>query len=127
MTDDEFIVEEEVELAMASGDEVEGADVVGEPLENLGSYPSCPQGVTSRNAVLNADVQLLNGTVTVVVGLLLSHGTPPGSSVAIVVRWLAAVNCGGGETRRLEGCECSMLELSIAALLSGRPSPVAQR
>ena len=127
MTDDEFIVEEEVKLAVASGYEVEGADVVGKPLQNLGSYPSCPQGVASRDAVFDADVQLLDGTVVVVVGLLLSHGAPPGSSVAIVVRWPTAVNCGGGKTCRLEGCECSMLELSIGALLSGRPSPVAQR
>ncbi len=127
VTDDEFIVEEEVELAVAAGDEIEGADVVGEPLQNLGSYPSCPQGVTSRDAVLDADVQLLDGTVAMVVGLLLSHGTPPGSSVAIVVRWPAAVNCGGGETCRLEGCECSMLESSIGAPISGHPSPVAQR
>ena len=96
VTDDEFIVEEEVELAVASGDEIEGADVVGEALQNLGSYPSCPQGVASRDAVFDADVQLLDGAIVVVVGLLLSHGAPPGSSVAIVVRWPTAVNCGGG-------------------------------
>ena len=87
VTDDEFIVEEEVELAVASGDEIEGADVVGEALQNLGSYPSCPQGVASRDAVLDADVELLDGTVVVVVGLLLSHGAPFGSSVGPVTVW----------------------------------------
>ena len=77
VTDDEFIVEEEVELAMASGDQVERAYVVGESLQNLGSYPSCPQGVASRDAILDADIQLLDDAVIVVVGLLLSHGAPP--------------------------------------------------
>ena len=75
--DYQFVVEEEVKLAVASGDEVEGADIVGEALKNFGSYPSCPEGVPSRNAVLDADVQLLNRAVPVVV-FLLGHATPPG-------------------------------------------------
>ena len=83
MTDDEFIVEEEVELAVASGYEIEGADVVGKALQNLGSYPSCPQGVTSRDAVLDADVELLDGAV--VVGLSLSHGHLPDSGGPVAV------------------------------------------
>lgn len=92
VADDEFVIEEEIKLAVTSRDQIEGADIVGEALEDFGSYPSCPEGVASRHAVFDSDVQLLDDTGFVVVGLLLRHGAPPSSSVPIVVRPLAAVN-----------------------------------
>jgi hypothetical protein len=42
VADDEFVIEEEVQLAVPAGDKIEGANIIGEPLQNLGSYPSCP-------------------------------------------------------------------------------------
>ena len=130
MADDEFVVEEEVKLTVAPRDQVEGTDVVGEALEDFGSYPSCPEGVASGDAVLDADVQLLNGAILVGV-FLLRHEAPPGQ---------CADSSQRGFSRQPFGFYGKVCETPLLKRVWGRcynrnsvymdlmePSPVAQR
>ncbi len=63
VSDDQRVVEEQVQLPVSSGDEAKLADVVGEPLQNFARYPSGPQGMPSRHAVFDLDLQLLDAVV----------------------------------------------------------------
>ena len=63
VSDDQLVVEEQVELPVSSGDEAKLADVVGEPLQNFARYPSGPEGMSSGHTVLDLDLQLLDAVV----------------------------------------------------------------
>jgi hypothetical protein len=60
VSDDQLVVEEQVQLPMSSGNEAEFADVVGEPLQNFARYPSGPEGMSSGHTVFDFDLQLLD-------------------------------------------------------------------
>ena len=63
----QFAVDADVELAVASGYELEGSDVVTGAVEGLTRHPGGSQGVASMVAVEDLDFQLV----------VLRHGAPP--------------------------------------------------
>ena len=63
VSDDQLVVEEQVQLPVSSGDEAKLTDVVGEPLQNFARYPSGPEGMPSGHAVFDPDFQLLDAVV----------------------------------------------------------------
>ena len=73
----QLLVEEEVQLSVPAGNQIEGPYVVGESIQDFARYPSGPQGVASRNAVLDPDVQLLDVPIAMIVVMVIRHYAPP--------------------------------------------------
>lgn len=71
----QVLVEEDIQLTVPTGDQIEGADIVGESLQDFARYPSGAQSMPSRSAVLDSDIQFLDGSFRMIMGI--RHGGPP--------------------------------------------------
>ncbi|SVB86134.1 uncharacterized protein METZ01_LOCUS238988 [marine metagenome] len=73
----QLLVEEEVQLSVPAGNQIERLDVIGKSFQDFARYPSGPHSVPSRNAVLDPDVQLLDDFIAMIVVIGVRHYAPP--------------------------------------------------
>ena len=73
----QLLVEEEVQLSVPSGNQIEGLDVIGESIQDFARYPSGPQRVSSRNTVFDPDIHLLDVPIAMIVVIVIRHYAPP--------------------------------------------------
>ena len=73
----QLLVEEEVQLSVPAGSQIERLDVIGKSFQDFARYPRGPHSVPSRNAVLAPDVQLLDDFFAMIVVIGVRHYAPP--------------------------------------------------